>query len=210
MHVLGVGVALALAAPADLHHELSGHRELQDHVVAVAWRRSAWASRASADPDEVVRVHEDAVLAPGPRRSPRPAPPQLASSLPAGVELEHRRRGVRALRLGNRLRACSTQMRSSSSTADRRHFAEHPVVRDRRPGGIHLEHGHRERRLPAARGASHAASATADANGGRHEVADSDGRNHDGPAGGAEPCPTYVSSPCPGLRSTRCACPTGR
>ena len=92
VHALGVGVALAHAPAADLQQELPLVVELQEHVVVeIAQRRRD--RRAAADPDVVLVVDGDAVLAVGPvvagsrarprrsrtapsRRTPAPAAPR--------------------------------------------------------------------------------------------------------------------------------------
>jgi len=75
------------------------------------------------------------------------AQPDLARSAPAlqqlpfGVELEHRRRGIRALRLRNRLRHVQHPDVVVAVDRDRRDLAEHPIVGNRGPGWIDFELG---------------------------------------------------------------------
>ena len=138
MDVFRVGVALALPATADLHDELARHRELQI-MSSLCRRRRPRPAGAPADPHEVVRVHEDAVLAPEPL-GPLPGPPQLVSSFPrCRTQAPAAPRSRAALRESTAGRAAPRCSRSVDG--DRRHFAEHPVIRDRRPRRIHFEHG---------------------------------------------------------------------
>ena len=84
-----------------------------DRFVSDVRRRAA-----AADPDVVLVVDEHAVLAVGPVEPVRRVRPSARRNLPFGVELEQRRRRLRALRLGHRARP-----------------VQHPdvVVGDRRP-----------------------------------------------------------------------------
>src|SRR6185436_21048804 len=85
-----------LAAFPDLHHELAGVRELQNHVVGAAAGRWLGPSAVTADPDESLGVDRDAVLALGPVEPGSVAAP-AAEQLTCRVELEDGRRRVGAL-----------------------------------------------------------------------------------------------------------------
>ena len=108
--VFGVGVALALPAVADLHDELAGHRELQDHVVAGAGRgrprpaarvrrsrRSYWRRRRCR-----ARVRAS--------RARRRSPPQLVRSLPAASNSSTGGAAFARCASGIDRGTCSTQM----------------------------------------------------------------------------------------------------
>ena len=70
---LGRIAVVALALLADLQHELAVHGELEQLAVLLA---------VAGEPDEIVVVDEDAVLALRPLVARRPGPPQWRSRLP--------------------------------------------------------------------------------------------------------------------------------
>ena len=138
MDVHRVRIAGALAALADLHDELPVLRELQDHVVGAAARRRLGPPAVAADPDESFRIDRDAVLTLGPVESRTVAAP-AAQQLSRRVEFEDGRRGVRALVGWNRSRTVEDPDVIARIDSNRRHLAEHPVVRYRRPLRVELE-----------------------------------------------------------------------
>jgi hypothetical protein len=129
IHVLGVGVARARLALADLEQESAVARELEDLVVAVA---------AAREPDIAVLVHVDAVLGVEPlelggRHVVRAAP--SLDVVPVRVELEHRRRRASLeLRLGNRAGAVEDPDVVLRVARDPGGEPEHPIVRHGGPG----------------------------------------------------------------------------
>jgi hypothetical protein len=103
VNVSRIRVAGALSATPDLQHQLSGRRELEDHVVGVAFGRGLGPSTVATDPDEPFRIDVDPVLAFRPfvaLTRPTPTPQQLSRR----VEFQDRRSGVRAPVRGNRSR----------------------------------------------------------------------------------------------------------
>ena len=144
MDVHRVRIAGALAALADLHDELPVLRELQDHVVGAAARRRLGPAAVAADPDESLRIDRDAVLALGPVESRTVAAP-AAQQLSRRVELEDRRRGVRALLGWNRSRTMEDPDVIAGIDSNRRDLTEHPVIRDRGPLRVELERRRLER-----------------------------------------------------------------
>src|SRR5262245_56964225 len=66
MDVHRVAVASALTTFPDLHDELAGVRELQNHVVRATAGCWLGPSTVAADPNESLGVNRDAVLALGP------------------------------------------------------------------------------------------------------------------------------------------------
>src|SRR5215471_15635073 len=62
-HVLRVEISFTLSAVTNLHDELPGHCEFQNHVVADPGRRLSRPARAPTDPDKIIRIDENAVLA---------------------------------------------------------------------------------------------------------------------------------------------------
>ena len=168
MDVGRVRVTRALPAGADLHHELSGVRELQDHVVGAAARRRLRPSAVAADPDESLGIDRDAVLALGPVVAAPRHRPSCSSSLPAVSNSRTGGAALRALLGRNRARPMQHPDVVARIDGDGRDFAEHPVVGNRRPLRIELEGrllqraGLPARRQPLpARGQSPAASRSA-------------------------------------------------
>src|SRR5262245_38947512 len=138
MHVHRVHVAGALPPVPDLHHELPGLRELQDHVIAAAGGRRLGPSTVSADPHEVLRIDPDSVLAFRPIE-PCTIPSPTRQELAPGIELEYRRRGIGTLVSGDRARPMKNPDVIVRVDSYRRHLAKHPVVRNRRPCRIDLK-----------------------------------------------------------------------
>jgi hypothetical protein len=138
MHVGHVVVARALAALADLHDQFSSLSELQDHVVAAAGPARFRPPSIAADPDEVLRIDEDSVLPFRPVEALAVAAP-ACQQLAGPIELEHRRCGLGTLRFRDRSRPVQHPDVIARIHGDRRHFAQYPIVRNRRPGRIDLE-----------------------------------------------------------------------
>ena len=136
-----VGVAAALVGPADLQQELPVLAELHEHVVGPLRQR---VGRGALPPIHTLPlvVHVHAVLAVGPVEARRRAAPG-AQELAIGVELEQRRRRLRPLRLGHGPRPVQHPDVVLPIHGNARHLAQHPVVGQLRPRGVHLEHRHR-------------------------------------------------------------------
>ena len=133
-------------------------------------RRRLRPAAVAADPDESLRIDEDAVLALGPVESRQPSPPQLAAACPTC-----RTRAPAAPRSRAAPRESTADVQHPDVIAridrDRRHLAEHPVVRDRRPLRVELERRRLER----------AGLLSAGGRRGRHrDTEDHHGRSEDG------------------------------
>src|SRR6185369_2481872 len=63
MEILGVRITCALVSMSDLHQKFSGGREFQQHVVGIAGRQRRSVTVIASDPDVVLRIDIDAVLA---------------------------------------------------------------------------------------------------------------------------------------------------
>ena len=127
---LAVGVPAALVGPANLQQELPVLGELQQHVVGALGQRRRRRT-AAADPDVVLVVHEDAVLAVGPVE-PRPGSAPGAQECAVGIELEQRWRRLRALPLGHRARTVQHPDVVVAVDGHARRLPQHPVVRQLR------------------------------------------------------------------------------
>src|ERR671913_126150 len=93
MQVARIGVAFALRAAADLHHELARRGELEELVVAdgLQSRKRACGTVVSAHPHVTFVVDVYPVLALGPFETGAGAAP-CAQEVAGGVEHEYRRR----------------------------------------------------------------------------------------------------------------------
>ena len=134
---------MALAGLADLHHELAVHGEFEELAVLLA---------VAGEPDEIVAVDVDAVLALGPLVALAGAAPAL-QQVAGLVEHQHRRSGDAALghgrillggALARRQRARPLDHPDAVEPVDRDagDLPEDPVVRQRlRPQRVDLELG---------------------------------------------------------------------
>src|SRR4030095_12448976 len=139
--ILRVAVALALDAAADLHHQLTVLRELQQLVI----RNRLEAGRlhpgaiVSAQPHEALVVDVDAVLSFDPfitAARPTPGLDEIASR----IEHDDRRRSHRGLIGLERPRTVQDPSISRRVDGDTRHVSELPVCRHLRPRGIYFKH----------------------------------------------------------------------
>ena len=137
----GVGVALALIAVADLHHEFAVGRELQDLVVPDRLHPRLAIGRTidAADPHETLGIDVDAVLALRPLVARCVAAPG-AQEIAIGIEHQDRRRGLREIRVLQGPRPMNDVDVALRVRIDVGHVSELVLRRHLGPGLVHLEH----------------------------------------------------------------------
>ncbi|TMG76439.1 MAG: alpha/beta hydrolase, partial [Betaproteobacteria bacterium] len=143
VQVLRVGVALALRAAADLHHEPAVLREFQQLVVPDGLQPGELSPGAivAAQPDVALVVDMDAVLSFGPFVAARRSAPRL-DEVARSIEHDDRRRGHRCLIGRQRARTVQHPDVALRIDGDAGGISQLPLWRHLRPGGIHLERRH--------------------------------------------------------------------
>src|SRR6185369_952636 len=130
VHIPRVAIAGALAAMADLHHELPGPGELQDLVVLVA---------AARDPHEFLVVYVNPMLRAGPLIAIARASPGL-DEISGRVELEYRGASHALLfRLHGTGTVDDPNVILLGIDSYTRNQSKHPFGRNLWPSRIHLE-----------------------------------------------------------------------